>query len=136
MIFFSKTTITELAFVELLKIVRTYIQRLGHEVKALRSDYAKAFMAKATMDYLEKECIVSQSSASYSHFQNSVERDVETIIKKALAILLGQLWLRPDAWAMAVKHIVDIGNHMPRSGRRTSTLYQLEKMTVDQRYTF
>jgi hypothetical protein len=80
--------------------------------------------------------MVSQSSAPYRHFQNSVKRDVQTIIKKASAILYGQLWLRLDAWALAVQHIVNIDKFMPRTGGMASPLYELEKMTVDQSYTF
>jgi hypothetical protein len=87
---------------------------LGLEKETLHSDYANPFMAKTTMDYLEKESLVSQSSTQYRQFQNSVERNVQIFVKKASAILHGQLWLRSDAWAKAVKHIADLDNLMPK----------------------
>jgi hypothetical protein len=70
MIFFSKTAISAPMFVEQLKIVKNYLKGLtldGRklEMKTLRTDYAKPYMAKAATDYLTEQGLEKQSSAPY-----------------------------------------------------------------------
>jgi hypothetical protein len=133
---YSKTAITSEVFMEEFNNVRRYFEAKEKPIKILRTDFAKQFISPATQRELLRQGIASQNSAPYRHFQNSVERDVQTIIKKASTILHGQLWLRPDAWALAVRHTVELDNYLPRSGGRSSPNYVLEGATLDARYDY
>jgi transposase InsO family protein len=94
---YSKTAITTEVFLEEFDNIRRYFEDKEKPIKILRTDFAKQFISPATQRELLRQGIASQNSAPYRHYQNSVERDVQTIIKKASTVLHGQLWLRPDA---------------------------------------
>ena len=57
--------------------------------------------------------IIHQLSTPYRHFQNSVEREVQTYIKGVSLLLHSQQWLQANQWDLAVHHFADVRNHTP-----------------------
>jgi hypothetical protein len=133
---FSKTPITSAIFLNVLDRIRLYIENKGFKIKTVRADYAQSFLSGNIEWYYLQHNINKQHSQPYQHYQNSVERDVQTIIKKSATIIHAQLWFRPDCWPLAIQYVIDVDNHLPKSYNRTSPLYTFEKKTIDARYNF
>ena len=92
----------------------------GYSPKILRTDYAKVPLSRDFQAWiLDKYGTRVQSSAPYCHWQNAVERDVQTIINGTSVLLHSQKWLRGDCWDLAMMHYVDLRNRTPRAKNQT-----------------
>jgi hypothetical protein len=68
-----------------------------------RVDDAKGLNSVELRSWLWKKYLVKiQSSIPYSHWQVAVERDMQTIVNSASALLHGQEWLKADSWDLAL----------------------------------
>ena len=61
-----------------------------------------------------------QVSTAYKHWQNAVERDVQTVVCNVAAVIHSADLIRADSWAKALEHWVSIWNDTPLSATRTS----------------
>ena len=107
------------------KEVVTWYRRYGCVVKIVRSDYEQVFQSEEFQEYLKLPEINIRHEASipYQHYQNAVERDVQTIVNGTATLLLAQSWLRKDCWDLAMFHYVDVRNKTPNV--RGTAPYQL-----------
>ena len=91
---------------------------IGHGVKPriLRTDFAKVPLSNDFRAWiLDKYGTICQSSAPYAHWQNAVERDVQTVVAGTATLLHSQRWLRADSWDLALAHFIDLRNRSPNS---------------------
>ena len=79
----------------------------------MRTDYFKTFLSKKAERYYAKRDIEYQSSTPYKHWQNAVERTIQTIINYMAAIIHGTEFLREDSWAYALVHFTRVHNDLP-----------------------
>ena len=108
----SKTNDSD-SFLEALKQVIKFYKRHGYKPRILRTDYGNELKSAIVDDFLAIEKMVAQHSAPYRHFQNSVERDMQTVVKGTATLLHAQPWLRSDRWTDALRHFVDCRNRVP-----------------------
>jgi hypothetical protein len=115
------TSATKLGFLTALKIVIEWYANKGMRVKTLRTDSEKILELGEVGEYLARSGIEHEKSAPYAHYQNFVERYVQTVNKGTSTLLHAQRFLKADHWDRALIHFVDCRNHQPNSkcGYRT-----------------
>jgi hypothetical protein len=64
-------------------------ESMGYKVKTLRSDYFSTFLASDLEVFRNKRNIEHQASSPHSHHQNTVEREIQTLIGYVSAVLHG-----------------------------------------------
>ena len=107
------TAKTKDAFPDAFRQVYDYYTTHGHKPKVLRTDYEKLLDSTEIREALRERHMVSQHSAPYRHFQNSVEREVQTYVKGIALLLHSQQWLQSDQWDLAAHHFGDVRNNTP-----------------------
>ncbi len=113
---------SEDVYLEGLEIIRLYYKRHGIKIKVIRSDDFTTFKSRKVGAYYAKYgSIERQSSTPYQHWQNSVERDIQTMIHNISAVVYGSILLmRADSWNRALKHWIKVHNDLPRSANHYS----------------
>jgi hypothetical protein len=125
----SKNQNTESVKSALTKVLDWYIKE-GCKPEILRVDAAKGLNSVELSSWLWKEYKVKiQKSIPYSHWQVSVERDMQTVVNGASALLHGQEWLKADSWDLALQHFVGIRNRTPNA--RTEYKSPLQAITKE-----
>ena len=94
------------SFLEAFKQAIEHFRRWGHEVKAFRSDGKMGA-------YLKENKLIHEMSTPEAHYQNFVERYVQTINKFTSALLHGQDILQAKHWNWALFHAIDCRNRVP-----------------------
>jgi hypothetical protein len=94
------------------QVVDYYIAR-RHTPKVLRTDYEKLLDSDSMRSALVRRQMTAQHSAPYRHFQNSVEREVQTYLKGISLLMHSQQWLQSNQWDLALHHFGDVRNHTP-----------------------
>ena len=108
-------TATETIFLYYLnRVIRYFIDR-GYTPRILRTDYFSTFISKASETYYTNNNIEHQTSAPYQQWQNSAERDIQTLVNNTSAGLHGQDHLRADCWTYAAQHWTSLHNNLPHS---------------------
>jgi hypothetical protein len=97
-------------FLDALKQILNWYVARGWKPKVLRSDNDTVILSSEIQEYLITMGMVQQNSAPYRQFQNSVERDMQTLQKGVSLFLHAQPWLRADLWDLAAHHWVDCRN--------------------------
>ena len=110
---FPCRTVDTATYLASLERVRLYYKHKGHKVEIVRTDYFKTFLSKKAERYYAKRDIEYQSSTPYKHWQNAVERTIQTIINYMAAIIHGTEFLRADSWAYALVHFTRVHNDLP-----------------------
>ena len=77
------------SFVEAFVQAINHFRRWGHDVKAFRSDVETVLKDGKMGDYLRDNSIIHELSTPEAHYQNFVERYVQTITKFTSALLHG-----------------------------------------------
>ena len=95
-----------------LQVVDYYYTR-GFKCKVLRTDSELVLNSASMKQSMIDRGIIHQLSTPYRHFQNSVEREVQTYIKGVSLLLHSQQWLQANQWDLAVHHFADVRNHTP-----------------------
>jgi hypothetical protein len=126
---FSKSQDTESVKSACAKVLDWYIKQ-GCKPEILRVDAAKGLNSVELSSWLWKEYRVKiQKSIPYSHWQVAVERDMQTVVNGASALLHGQEWLKADSWDLALQHYVGIRNRTPNA--RTGFKSPLQVITKE-----
>jgi hypothetical protein len=115
----SDSKATEEVYLEGLEEIRVYYKAKGIRIKFIRTDDFTTFKSRNVRDYYAKHGIERQSSTLYQHWQNSVERDIQTMTHNISAVIHGSLLMRADSWNRALKHWIRVHNDLPE--RHTST---------------
>ena len=97
-------TCNEDTFLYYLDKVLNFFKNRGFKTRILRSDYYTTFRSAKVTEYYDINGCTHQSSAPYQQWQNSVERDIQTILANVSATIHGQDWLRADTWSYALSH--------------------------------
>jgi hypothetical protein len=82
---------SEDVYLEGLEIIRLYKKRRGIKIKVIRSDDLTTFKSRKVRAYYAKYGIERQSSTPYQHWQNSVKRDIQTMIHNISAVVHGSI---------------------------------------------
>jgi hypothetical protein len=113
------------AFVAALAQVVDFMALHGHTVRTLRTDSEEIFRSSNVLKtYLQANRISSEYSAPYTHNQNSVERDVQTVVKGTAALLHGQPWIRAAYWDLALLHFIRLRNRALNIHHKTESAHQ------------
>ena len=131
----SKDMPTTLAAID---SVIAYYKSNNIKPKILRTDDEPTLTNDTIKLHLaEKHQMTMQHSAPYSHWQNSVERDIQTMIKGVTTLLHSQTWLRKDAWNVALKAWTSTRNRTPNIHTGNSTPHRvITNQTVNLSNTF
>jgi hypothetical protein len=133
----SDSEATEEVYLEGLEEIRLYFKAKGIGIKVIRTDDFTTFTSRKIRDYYAKHGIERQSSTPYQHWQNSVERDIQTMIHNISAVIHGSLLMRADSWNRALKHCIRVHNDLPRSAHQYSPNAIMDNThQVDARYQY
>lgn len=130
---------TKTGFLQALKQVHSFYTTHGHKPKILRSDQGTEEQATDVTQWLSTPAIAMtrEHSAPYAQYQNSVERDVQTVCKGVSAMLHGQMWLRADQWELALGHFISCRNASPNvHDKRRSPLQRVTNTSVNLTRSF
>ena len=93
-----------------------WLKSVGHPMRILRTDDEAVLQSAEVMEMLaEHGRIEAQYSVPYQHYQNTVERDVQTLIKFVCALLFGQYILKQWMWTFAVHWVTKTQNNTPNA---------------------
>ena len=115
---YSDSEAIEKVYLEGLEEIRLYYKTRGIRIKVIRTDDFTTFKSWKARKYYAKHGIERQSSTSYQHWQNAVERDIQTMIHNISAVIHGSLLMRADSWNRALKHWIRVHNNLPRSAHQ------------------
>ena len=117
--------------------VINWYDKYNCKVLKIRCDAENVMQSQSIIDYCNSCSITLQSSIPYCHWQNSVERDVQTIVKGTSTLLHSQPWLRADVWDLALNHFISIRNRTPNSHHARLSPYQrITKRPLDLNTSF
>ena len=103
----------------------------GYSPRILRSDNDTVILSQETQNYLAKMQMIHQLSAPYRHFQNAVEREVQTVTKGVSLLLHSQPWLPSRLWHLALFHYVSCRNNTPNVHNKYKTpAHVISKVTA------
>ena len=103
----------------------------------LRTDGGMEELAGNVEAFLISKQMIRETSAPYSQYQNSVERDVQTVCKGVSAMLHNQLWIRADRWDLALRYFVDCRNASPNTKHAFKSPRQIvTREAIDLERTF
>ena len=127
----------EESYLYALEEVVSYFKRHGHQCKVIRSDYFSTFLSEKVSQFEADSNLVHESSGPYLHWQNGVEREVQTFSKFVSANIHDQLLLRADMWSHAAEHWVRLHNDIPNkdTGKSPNQLV-LNASPVDARHRY
>jgi len=106
---------TSATFIEAFQQIITFFKSKAKQVKVLRSDFKDIYYSLEAVTFLDENCIKPESSTPYQHYQNSVERDVQSMTKAVSAMIHTSPFMRKDMWADAMNHYVAVSGHIPNS---------------------
>ena len=84
-------------------------------VMTVRSDYMKTYDSKKVRKFYKDNDCTCQFSSPYQHWQNAVERDVQTVIHNMSAVLHTNEFVTVMMWSFALRHFTRLFNDTPLS---------------------
>jgi hypothetical protein len=133
------TSASKDGFVQALELVVEWYRSMGREVRILRTDSERVLTMGAVATYLSNQGIKSEQSVPYAHYQNLVERYVQTTSKGVSALLHGQRFLKAEHWDKALFHYIDCRNRTPNSKCGNRSPHQVltgEQTNVEKQFQF
>jgi len=126
---------TKVDFVACLEKVIEWYKKQGWNPLIFRSDNENLLKDTKTMELLDRYGMSKQSSAPYQHYQNSVERDVQTCVKAVSTILHNQPLLPAKWWDYAFWHEIDLHNRLPNASTQNETPISMVMKDQHLKYT-
>ena len=125
-------------FLKCLKEVHAYYRKYGYTMKKLCSDDEYVLKSAEVLRWLEENGNIEKlASNPYQHWQNLVERYIQTINVGTAALLHDQIFLGAAMWFLAMLHFVDCRNNTPNVHTGTSSPREMiEKKKVDLKTQF
>jgi len=108
-------------FVEILELILSWYVKQGRKPETFRSDDEVLLRDTRMMALLDKYGMNKQSSAPYQHYQNSVERDIQTCIKAISCQLHDQPLLPAKWWDHIFWHLIEVHNRVPNKSTVNET---------------
>ena len=127
---FPSSALNSNTILPLLTTVCEFYRRYGWKPRVLRSDSAINLNSSEINQFLVANQMIPQNSAPYAHYQNSVERDVQTVTKGVSTLLHAQYWLPANRWDLALMHYIACRNATPHSNS-SSPRQLVMKSSVD-----
>lgn len=125
------------AFIAALDIVLQFIQSYGYKMSIIRTDSADNLISKYVNQWISTKQVHSQQSSPYQHFQNEVERHVQTLLKGVSTLLHCREFLRFDLWNYALLFYVATRNATPNAKTNLSSPHFIfTKQIIDLRSTY
>ena len=106
------------------KAISTF-KRYGHEVKIFRSDAETVLKDGEMGQYLEENGIYHETSTPEAHYQNFVERYVNTAVRATATLLHSQPFLKDKHWDWALFHAIDCKNRTPNKKSGMKSPYEV-----------
>ena len=106
-------TCDEDSYLGALEDVLRYFKKHGHRPRVIRTDYYTTFNSAKVKEYESLNNLSHESSSPYIHWQNAVEREVQTLTRYVSTILHDQPFLRASAWSYALTHWTTVYNRLP-----------------------
>ena len=104
-----------------LKAALQFYVEEGWKPEVLRTDDEWVLKSEDVGSVLKEFRMIHQRSGPYHHYQNTVERDVQTLVKQCSTVLHGQTLLKACFWTMVIDHLVMIHNRSPNRSTDTET---------------
>lgn len=112
-------------FITALKYVYEWYLSHGHTIKAFRSDSENIMVHGEVADFLQAKVVDQQYSLPYAHYQNLVERHVQTVVNAVGTIIHDQPLLGNSFWDYALFYVIDVKNHTPNTKTNGKTPLQM-----------
>jgi hypothetical protein len=97
----------------------------GHTIKTFRSDSENILVHGDVASYLKSNAVNQQFSLPYAHYQNLVERHVQTIVNFVVAVLHDQQLLGDSFWDYCIFYVIVIKNNTPNTKTDGQTPLQM-----------
>ena len=107
-----------------IQAVRT-LKRYGHQVKIFRSDSETVLKDGELGPYLEENGYFHELSTPEAHYQNFVERYVNTISRATATLLHAQDFLTSKHWDWALFHAINCKNRTPNKKCKMKSPYEV-----------
>lgn len=124
------TSPTKDGFITSLKRVYEDYKTKGHTIKAFRSDSENIMIEGKVEEFLNDTNITPNHSLPYEHYQNLVERHVQTVVKLVATIIHDQQLLNASFWDYALFYAVQTWNQTPNTKTVGNTPYRLINNTT------
>ena len=109
------TAKTKDGFITSLREVYNYYKQKGYEMKGFRSDSENIMVYGDVPKFLASHGVNQTMSLPYAHFQNLIERHVQTVVKGVTTLMHAQQYLDSTFWNYALFHFVSVRNDTPNS---------------------
>jgi hypothetical protein len=134
---FLVKTCDEESYLKALEEVLEHLVKYGHKTKVVRSDYYSTFLSNSVKEFERSKGISHESSSPYIHWQNAVEREVQTMYKFVSTLLHAQAILRMDVWSYALTHWTMVYNTLPHSMTGIAPNRMVDEgSTINAKYKF
>ena len=117
-------------FITSLKQVYTDYKMKGHTIKGFRSDSENIMIEGKVEEFINAQNITPTHSLPYEHYQNLVERHVQTVVKLVATILHDQQLLNDSFWDYALFYAIQTWNHTPNTKTDGNTPYRMINKTT------
>ena len=121
----AHTSRTKDGFITTLKLVYEDYASHGHKMLSFRSDSEQIMVVGDVAAFLASNGTDQQWSLPYQHYQNLVERHVQTISKAISTIILDQNLLGSSFWGYALQYIIWLKNCTPNTKPNGLAPYQM-----------
>ena len=109
------TAPTKDGFITSLRTVYEFYLGKGYTIQTFRSDSENIMVAGAVREFLDCNNVAQHYSQPYEHYQNLVERHVQTVVKLVATNLQDQLLLNATFWDYALFYCVQAWNSTPNT---------------------
>ena len=100
-------------FLSFFKYVVNWYADYGWTVRIFRCDMEAVLNSREVQDYLDSKHIRVQNSAPYSHWQNTAERNIQTLSKLVATTMHDQPYLPASFWGDGITFVANVRGHVP-----------------------
>ena len=126
-------------FFECLRAVWLWYKSWGYSMKYLMTDSEAVVTSQELTEWLLDKNIHQRCSVPYEHWQNFVERDVQSFNNGVATLMNGQRYLTAKYWPLAAFHWVNVHNKTPNVTTGSLSPWQVitkERLTVSNQFLF
>ena len=116
---------TSESIIQAISYALRFYHRFNILVKFIRCDHESNLLSDEVDQYLADRHIVTQTSPTYGHYQNKVERIIQIINKSLSTMLSNQLWVRMDTWSEALNFWQQVHNRTPNKNTGYSSPHEI-----------
>ena len=126
-------------FFECLRAVWLWYKSWGFPMKFLLTDSEAVVTSQELTEWLLDNDVHQRRSVPYEHWQNFVERDVQSFNNGVATLMNGQRYLTAKYWPLAAFHWVNVHNKTPNVATGSLSPWQIitkERLTVSNQFLF